>query len=58
MALVNRNPFNSERLIVVEQVSKRFLLPDGKGEFTVLKDVSLTVKSGEVIGDCPPGAQW
>jgi NitT/TauT family transport system ATP-binding protein len=49
VALVNRNPFNSERLIVVEQVSKRFLLPDGKGEFTVLKDVSLTVKSGEVI---------
>ncbi len=49
MALVNPNPFNSGRLIVVEQVCKRFLLPDGKGEFTVLKDVSLTVKSGEVI---------
>lgn len=49
MALVNPNPFNSGPLIVVEQVSKRFLLPDGKGEFTVLKDVSLTVKSGEVI---------
>jgi len=39
----------STQLIAVEQVSKRFPLPDGKGEFTVLNDVSLTVKSGEVV---------
>jgi NitT/TauT family transport system ATP-binding protein len=36
-------------LIAAEQVSKRFPLPDGKGEFTVLNSVSLTVKSGEVV---------
>ncbi len=40
---------NSTQLITVEQVSKRFPLPDGKGEFTVLNGVSLTVKSGEVV---------
>lgn len=40
---------NSQDLITVEQVSKRFPLPDGKGTFTVLSDVSLTVRSGEVI---------
>lgn len=39
----------STQLIVVEQVSKRFPLPDGKGEFTVLNGISLTVKSGEVV---------
>lgn len=36
-------------LITVNQVSKRFPLPDGKGQFTVLSDVSLTVTSGEVV---------
>ncbi len=36
-------------LITVENVSKRFPLPDGKGEFTVLGDVSLAVKAGEVV---------
>jgi NitT/TauT family transport system ATP-binding protein len=36
-------------LINVDHVSKRFPLPDGKGEFTVLDDVSLTVRSGEVV---------
>ncbi len=36
-------------LITVEQVSKHFPLPDGKGEFTVLSHVSLTVRSGEVV---------
>lgn len=40
---------HSTSLIAVEQVSKRFPLPDGKGEFTVLNNVSLTVKSGEVL---------
>ena len=36
-------------LISVERVSKRFPLPDGKGEFTVLQDVSLSVRAGEVV---------
>jgi NitT/TauT family transport system ATP-binding protein len=36
-------------LISVERISKRFPLPDGKGEFTVLNDVSLTVRAGEVV---------
>jgi NitT/TauT family transport system ATP-binding protein len=36
-------------LISVERISKRFLLPDGKGEFTVLNNVSLTVRAGEVV---------
>lgn len=36
-------------LISVDRVSKRFPLPDGKGEFTVLDEVSLTVRSGEVV---------
>ena len=36
-------------LISVERISKRFLLPDGKGEFTVLNNVSLTVCAGEVV---------
>ena len=36
-------------LIRVEHVCKRFPLPDGKGEFTVLSDVNLTVRTGEVV---------
>ena len=36
-------------LISVDHISKRFPLPDGNDEFTVLKDVSLTVRSGEVV---------
>ena len=36
-------------LIEVQQVCKRFPLPDGKGEFTVLSDVNLTVQPGEVV---------
>ena len=36
-------------LISVERISKRFPLPDGNDEFTVLNDVSLTVKAGEVV---------
>jgi NitT/TauT family transport system ATP-binding protein len=36
-------------LIAVEKVYKRFPLPDGKGEFTVLSDVSLMVRHGEVV---------
>jgi NitT/TauT family transport system ATP-binding protein len=44
MTLANRNS-----LITIESVSKSFPLPDGKGEFTVLSDVSLDVRSGEVV---------
>lgn len=36
-------------LICVEHLTKRFPLPEGKGEFTVLDDVSLSVRSGEVL---------
>ncbi len=36
-------------LITVEQVHKYFPLPEGKGEFAVLQDVSLTIRSGEVV---------
>ena len=36
-------------LIAVNAVSKRFPLPDGKGEFTVLDSVSLAIRSGEVV---------
>ena len=36
-------------LITVEQVSKGFPLPEAKGEFVVLSDVSLAVHSGEVV---------
>ncbi len=36
-------------LISVDRISKRVPLPDGKGEFTVLNDVSLTVRAGEVV---------
>ena len=39
----------TETLISVEKVSKSFPLPDGKGEFTVLKDINLTINSGEVV---------
>ncbi|PPS41497.1 nitrate/sulfonate/bicarbonate ABC transporter ATP-binding protein [Chroococcidiopsis sp. TS-821] len=40
---------HEEPLITVEQVYKSFPLPEGKGEFTVLSDVSLVVRSGEVV---------
>jgi ABC-type Fe3+/spermidine/putrescine transport system ATPase subunit len=36
-------------LIVAEHLTKTFPLPDGKGTFTVLKDVSLTIHAGEVV---------
>ncbi|NJL90861.1 MAG: nitrate/sulfonate/bicarbonate ABC transporter ATP-binding protein [Coleofasciculaceae cyanobacterium SM2_1_6] len=40
---------NNASFITVENVHKHFPLPEGKGEFTVLSDVSLEVKSGEVV---------
>jgi NitT/TauT family transport system ATP-binding protein len=39
----------NDSLIVVENCYKAFPLPDGKGEFTVLRDVSLRVGRGEVV---------
>lgn len=35
--------------IAVEQVSKSFPLPDGKGEFKVLGNINLKVPEGEVV---------
>lgn len=39
----------SEALITVERVFKRFPLPEGKGEFTVLDDLNVAVHRGEVV---------
>jgi NitT/TauT family transport system ATP-binding protein len=39
----------SDELIRCDHVYKRFPLPGGKGEFTALSDVSLSVRSGEVL---------
>lgn len=36
-------------LIAVEQANKSFPLPEGKGKFTVLRDINLTVLAGEVV---------
>jgi NitT/TauT family transport system ATP-binding protein len=36
-------------LITVEQVNKSFSAQEGKGEFTVLSGVNLTVSAGEVV---------
>ncbi|MEH1783978.1 nitrate/sulfonate/bicarbonate ABC transporter ATP-binding protein [Nostoc sp.] len=36
-------------LIAVEQVNKSFPLPEGKGEFKVLRNINLTVAAGEVV---------
>ena len=36
-------------LIRVDQISKRFPRPDGRGEFTVLNNVSLSIRAGEVV---------
>jgi NitT/TauT family transport system ATP-binding protein len=36
-------------LIVAEHLTKTFPLPDGKGTFMVLKDVSLAIRAGEVV---------
>jgi NitT/TauT family transport system ATP-binding protein len=39
----------NDDLIVVKQVNKSFPLPEGKGEFTVLTQINLSVRSGEVL---------
>lgn len=36
-------------LIGAEHVTKQFSLPEGKGAFTVLQDVNLTIHAGEVV---------
>ncbi len=40
---------DSTNLLTIERVYKHFPLPNGKGKFTVLNDVSLSVQSGEVV---------
>ena len=35
--------------IAVEQVSKSFPLPGGKGEFKVIRNINLKVPAGEVV---------
>lgn len=42
-------PTLEQALIVVENVNKSFPLPDGKGEFTVLRQINAKVDSGEVV---------
>ncbi len=39
----------SDELIVCQDVFKQFPLPGGKGEFTALGGISLTLRSGEVL---------
>ncbi|HMD01610.1 MAG TPA: nitrate/sulfonate/bicarbonate ABC transporter ATP-binding protein [Candidatus Baltobacteraceae bacterium] len=39
----------SGALIEAESISKRFPLPDGKGEFTALRNVNVQVNKGEVL---------
>jgi NitT/TauT family transport system ATP-binding protein len=39
----------SQSLIEVENLQKRFPLPEGKGEFTVLRDITFKVGAGEVV---------
>ncbi len=46
---VNDERAGNEVLISVEQVNKSFPLPDGKGEFKVLLNVNVNVRSGEVL---------
>jgi NitT/TauT family transport system ATP-binding protein len=36
-------------LIVAEHLTKTFPLPSGKGTFTVLQDISVTIRAGEVV---------
>jgi NitT/TauT family transport system ATP-binding protein len=42
-------PPATDTLIQVEAVSKRFPKPSGKGEFTVLEGVNLSIYAGEVV---------
>jgi NitT/TauT family transport system ATP-binding protein len=39
----------NDELIIAERITKTFPLPEGKGVFTVLQDVSLTIHAGEVL---------
>jgi len=42
-------PTLTDVLITTENVHKSFPLPEGKGEFNVLRDINVTVKAGEVL---------
>ena len=39
----------NDELIIAKRITKTFPLPEGKGVFTVLQDVSLTIHAGEVL---------
>jgi NitT/TauT family transport system ATP-binding protein len=39
----------NDALIAVDHVSKTFPLPQGNGVFTVLRDISATVRAGEIV---------
>ncbi|BAY63287.1 NitT/TauT family ABC transporter, ATP-binding protein [Calothrix brevissima NIES-22] len=47
--MTKTTPTTEQALITVEQVNKSFPLPDGKGEFTVLRQINVRVHSGEVV---------
>ena len=47
--MVKTASITDQTLISVENVHKSFPLPDGKGEFTVLRHINLKVNSGEVV---------
>jgi len=47
--MIKTIPTTEQTLIAVEQVNKSFPLPDGKGEFTVLRQINVRINSGEVV---------
>ncbi|PLZ05973.1 ABC transporter ATP-binding protein [Fischerella thermalis] len=47
--MIKTTPTTGPTLIAVEQVNKSFPLPDGKGEFTVLRQINVRVNAGEVV---------
>lgn len=47
--MIKTTPTTGSTLIAVEQVNKSFPLPDGKGEFTVLRQINVRVNAGEVV---------
>ena len=47
--MIKTASITEQTLISVENVHKSFPLPDGKGEFTVLRHINLKVNSGEVV---------
>jgi NitT/TauT family transport system ATP-binding protein len=49
MTATGKDVFENQVLIAVENVDKSFPLPDGKGEFPVLRQINLMVQAGEVL---------